>query len=338
VNVQQLSELGFDEAAIRRRVGGGRLHRLYRGVYAVGHTVLNAHGRWLAAVMACGDGAVLSHRSAAALWCIRPTAAARVDVAVPHTSGVRSTAAIVVHRSRRPVDITTRDGIPVTTPGQTLADLATALPRRALEKAAEQAEALRLDVAVPADHPGAGRLQEAMAHDLDHTTRSPLEDAFLELCEVHGIPRPLVNTVVEGFEVDFCWPERRLIVETDGHAYHGTRAAFERDRARDAQLTAHGWRVMRFTERQVRAEPWSVAVVVMTARRATAALEPGDGALGFGQRASVHPDPLGDPDLGGIEVGRVVELRLRRPAGRVGQLGAPEVHGVAAAAEQSHRA
>jgi hypothetical protein len=284
VSGAQLHEMGFDDAAIRRRVLSGRLHRLHRGVYAVGHTVLNRHGRYLAATMACGRGAVLSHRSAAALWGIRPTDAARIDVTVSHTSGFRSTAAIVVHRSRRPIEATTRDGIAVTTPGQTLADLATALPRRALEKAAEQAEALRLDMSIPAGHPGETRLREAMAHDLGSTTRSPLEDAFLELCDAHGIPRPRVNTIVEGYEVDFCWPEERLIVETDGRAHHGTRAAFERDRARDARLTVLGWRVLRFTDRHVRLEPdWVADVLLAVVVRAAgaAALQPCDRALGL---------------------------------------------------------
>jgi hypothetical protein len=280
----QLLELGLDRGTIERRVRSGRLHRLYRGVFVVGHTLVPVDGRYLAAVLACGPQAALSVRSAAALWGIRPSAAARIDVTVSHTSGVRSTRSIVVHRSRRPVDTTTRDGIPVTTPGQTLADLATALPRRALEKAAEQAEALRLDVRIPAGHPGAKRLAEATAHDLTATTRSPLEDAFLELCDAHGIPRPLVNAVVEGFEVDFCWPADRLIVETDGYQHHGTRAAFERDRARDARLTARGWRVLRFTSAQVRRDAASTAVAVLAARQAAATLEPGDRALALGQR------------------------------------------------------
>jgi hypothetical protein len=280
----QLLELGLDRGTIERRVRSGRLHRLYRGVFVVGHTLVPVDGRYLAAVLACGPQAALSVRSAAALWGIRPSAAARIDVTVSHTSGVRSTRSIVVHRSRLPVDTTTRDGIPVTTPGQTLADLATALPRRALEKAAEQAEALRLDVRIPAGHPGAKRLAEATAHDLTATTRSPLEDAFLELCDAHGIPRPLVNAVVEGFEVDFCWPADRLIVETDGYQHHGTRAAFERDRARDARLTARGWRVLRFTSAQVRRDAASTAVAVLAARQAAATLEPGDRALALGQR------------------------------------------------------
>jgi very-short-patch-repair endonuclease len=265
VSRAQLYEIGFDRWAVRRRVESGRLHALHRGVYSVGHTVVNGHGRWLAAVLACGDGAVLSHRSAAALWGIRPTAAARIDVTVPHTSGVRSAARIVVHRSRRAVEAVTCDRVPVTTPGRTLLDLATALPRRQLEKAAEMAEALRLNVIVDPDHPGARRLAAAMAHDLSHTTRSPLEDDFLALCDRFEIPRPRVNAIVEGFEVDFCWPDERLVVETDGR-HHLTRAAFERDRARDALLLVRGWRVMRFTGRQVRRDTEEVAALVLSAR------------------------------------------------------------------------
>jgi hypothetical protein len=338
VAVGQLRALGFDRDAVARRLQSGRLHRLYRGVYAVGHTVIPREGRWLAAVLACGDGAALSHRSAAALWGIRPSAAARTDVTVSHTSGVRSSARIAVHRSRRPYETLTRDRIRVTTPGQTLADLAMALPRRALEKVVELAEVLRLNVAVPENHPGALRVREAAGHALPMTTRSPLEDAFLELCDAHGIPRPLVNITVEGYEVDFCWPADRLIVETDGYEHHGARAAFARDRARDAQLTARDWRVVRFTDPQVRGEAASVAEVVMAARNSAPAFEPGDRALGFRERAPEHPDALGAVDLGGVEVGSVPELRLGGPAGRLGQLGPPELHGVPAAAEQSHRA
>ena len=153
--------------------------------------------------MACGAGAALSHGSAAALWGIRPSAAARFDVTVPRTSGVRTSSAIVIHRPRRRAGMTTLDGIPVTTPGQTLADLATALPRRPLEKAVEMAEAAGLHVVVPEEHPGAKRLAEATHRALTTTTRSPLEDAFLELCDTYGIPRPRVNLIVDGYEVDF---------------------------------------------------------------------------------------------------------------------------------------
>jgi very-short-patch-repair endonuclease len=268
VSRAQLHEMGFSDPAIARLVHARRLHRLYRGVYAVGHTVLTPNARYLAAVLACGPRAALSYRSAASFWGFRRSAAARIDVSVSHTSGVRSTAAILVHRSRRDPETTVSEAVRVTTPMQTLADLATALPRRQLEKALENAEAMRLlDLAkLDATHPGAKRLMEVVeAHDLGMFTRSETEDAFLELCDRHRIPRPRVNTVVEGFEVDFCWPEERLIVETDGR-HHTTRAAFEGDRARDAWLVATGWRVMRFTRRQVCRAPDTVAVRVISAR------------------------------------------------------------------------
>jgi hypothetical protein len=200
------------------------------------------------------------------------------------------------------------------------------------------AEALRLDVRVPAGHPGAKRLAEASGHDLATTTGSPLEDAFLELCDRYGLPRPLVNARIEGFEVDFCWPERRLIVETDGYMHHGTRAAFERDRARDAALTARGWRVLRFTEPQVRGDARSCAVLVLAARQSGAALEPGDRALRLREGPAENADPRGVVDLGGVQVGRVLELRFRRPARGLRELGPPELHRVASSAEQSHRA
>ena len=265
ISVGQLYKLGFDRDAVARRVRSGRLHRIHRGVYAVGHTVLNRNARVLAAVLAAGDEAVLSHRSAAILWGIHRSNAAKIDVTVPRTCGFRSTRTIAVHRPRLPPAQTKHAGIPVTTPGRTLQDLAIAVPRRTLEKAAEMAEALRLHVELDPDHPGAARLAAVLdRHDLDHTTRSPLEDDFLELCDRHGIPRPLVNTHVEGFEVDFVWPEARLIVETDSRTWHDTAKAFERDRVRDARLTAAGWRVVRFTRRRVRCEAGVVADLVRT--------------------------------------------------------------------------
>jgi hypothetical protein len=271
VSRPQLRAIGFDDPAIARRVRAGRLHRIHLGVYAVGHTVPNRNARYLAAVLAAGDGAALSHRSAAILWGIHRSDAARIDVTVPRTCGFRSTKAIAVHRPRLPPAVTTHAGIRVTTPGRTLQDLAIAVPRRTLEKAAEMAEALRLDVTLDPDHPGAARLARVLErHDLHSTTRSLLEDDFLALCERHGIPRPLVNTYVEGLEVDFVWPNERLIVETDSRTYHGTAEAFERDRARDARLKAAGWRVVRFTRRQVHLEDDSVAELV----RLLLALEP----------------------------------------------------------------
>jgi very-short-patch-repair endonuclease len=202
----------------------------------------------MAAVLRCGAGAVLSHRSAAALWGIRPTAASRVDVTVPRDHGHRERRGIVIHRPVRATKTTVRDAIPVTTPTQTLIDLSSVLPRPALERALECAETLRLlDVAsLPP------RLAK-IAGAIEPRLRSPLEAQFVSLCRERGLPTPRVNAVVEGLEVDFSWPEQRLVVETDGHRHHGTRAAFERDRERDAGLTAEGWRVVRITHRRLNA-------------------------------------------------------------------------------------
>jgi very-short-patch-repair endonuclease len=252
VSVRQLTALGLDKDAVRRRVRDGRLHLLHRGVYAVGHTRLTREGYWIAAVLGSGPGSALSHRSAAALWGIRPTAAARVEVTVPRNSGYRATASVMIHRPVKLAMTTMRDGIRVTTPTQTLIDLSSVLPRPALERALEAADGLRLlDVAsLP---PGLAELARA----IDPRLRSPLEAELLAVCR--GLPQPRVNAVVAGLEVDFSWPEQRLIVETDGHRHHGTRAAFERDRERDAVLTALGWRVVRVTHRRLARHPDDVA-------------------------------------------------------------------------------
>jgi very-short-patch-repair endonuclease len=205
-------------------------------------------------VLGSGPGAVLSHRSAAALWGIRPTAAARIEVTVPRTSGYRSSPRVIVHHPRRAWTATVHEAIPVTTPTQTLIDLSSVLSRSGLERALEAAESLRiLDVkSLPP------RLAE-LAGTIEPRLRSSLEAQFRRLCRDRGLPPPRVNVVVEGFEVDFSWSEQRLIVETDGHRHHGTRAAFERDRERDSVLTARGWRVVRITHRRLARQPREVA-------------------------------------------------------------------------------
>jgi very-short-patch-repair endonuclease len=227
-------------------------------VYAVGHTSLSQSARWLAAVLACGPGALLSHRSAAALWGLRPTSAPKIDVIVPRASGYRTTDLITVHRGTRTPRV--HDTIPTTSPTCALVDLAASnLPRRQMEKAAETAEALGLLDAREVR----GRLRAILdRHDVHIHTRSLLEDAFLELCDRAEIQRPVVNRLVEDLEVDFHWPRERLIVETDSHRHHGTRAAFERDRRRDQRLIAVGWTVVRFTHRQIERDPADVAATV----------------------------------------------------------------------------
>ena len=245
VSRTQMGKLGVGRGAIDWRVRTGRLIRVQTGVYAVGHTALTREGRWLAAVLACGDGALLSHRCAGALWDLARYDGRRIDVTVPPRNRHRGNETIVVHRGAR--EPATHRGIPTTTPMQTLTDLSYTLPQRAVERALEQAEKLRLLDTTKTT----GRLRKIiMAHDFA-PTRSELEVAFLRLCRRHGLPPPQVNARVHDVEVDFWWPEQRLVVETDSRLHHGTRAAFERDRAKDARLTSLGCRVVRFTFRQV---------------------------------------------------------------------------------------
>jgi hypothetical protein len=268
VSRTQLAELGIAPAMVTRRLATGRLLRVAHGVYAVGVLPPSAEARAMAAVLASGPGAVLSHASAAAVHGLRRSASRRIHVTVPFASGRRTTARLQVHRARRPVESTTVDGIPVTTVARTLADLAETERSRVLERACEQAHGLRLldmreiDALVAAHprRPGPLRLRALLAaHDLDQTTRSGLEDAFLELCDDHGLPRPLVNARVGGFEVDFHWPAARVIAETDTYRFHGGPEAFAGDRARDRRLAALGWHVVRATGDEIRNRPAAVA-------------------------------------------------------------------------------
>jgi very-short-patch-repair endonuclease len=219
----------------------------------------------MAAVLALGDGALLSHTSAGALWDLRQSASGRTHVTVPGAGNRTRRSGIIVHRSPFAPG-TTHRGIPVTTPAQTILDLSTSLgvARRVVDRSVQ----LRLfDLAaveallVPGRR-GVANLRRAIAEHDDAPTRSELERCFLRLCRDHGIPRPRVNDVVCGLEVDFCWPRARLIVETDGARHHATRTGMENDRQRDAVLALAGWRVQRFTWRQVTGEPATVAAVV----------------------------------------------------------------------------
>jgi very-short-patch-repair endonuclease len=265
VDRAQLLALGLDDRAIGRRMRAGQLHRKHRGVYAVGHPRLTTHGRFLAAVFSCGDRAVLSHQSAAVLWGLLPERGPRIDLTVPSSGGRKRRGAVIVHRSPLPADeVTVKDAIPVTTPARTLIDLADVLPRRHFERALDEAHYLRLDLTdLRPRHGrrGCGVLARVLAeHDRGSTrTRSELEERMLALCRRGGLPAPQVNAKVEGYAVDFAWRDAGLVVETDGWAAHGTRRAFERDRLRDADLTAAGWRVVRITRRRLERDAEAVA-------------------------------------------------------------------------------
>jgi very-short-patch-repair endonuclease len=265
VTRRQLLALGLGDREIGRRCRSGRLHRVHWGVYVVGHPALTLEGGFLAAVVSFGDKAVLSHQSAAVLWGLWKPRGPRIDVTVPAGGGRARRKAIIVHRSPLPpADVTVRDAIPVTTPARTIVDLADFLPRRRLERLLDEAAYLRLDLGglrpVPGRR-GAGLLRQVLAEHVAGSTRtrSELEELMLDLCRRAGLPRPDVNRIVEGYEADFSWPEARLIVEIDGWSSHGTRHAFERDRVRDAEHTAAGWRVVRITRRRLLMEPEAVA-------------------------------------------------------------------------------
>jgi very-short-patch-repair endonuclease len=257
----QLVELGFSDGDVDRRVRAGRLHRVHRGVYAVGHRVLRVEGRWRAAVLAAGDGAALSHATAAAAWELRPAGGGAIHVTVPGHAGRRRRPGLRIHRSITldATDVTTHQGIPITTPTRTIVDLARTLKHRQLERLIDAADQRHLvDFDVLRETPGAS-LQAVLRTYAPAPTRSELERRFLQLCDDHAIPRPETNTRIEGFEVDFVWRERRLIVEVDGYAYHRSPRAFEADRERDVALTLAGWRVMRFTWRHITERPAWVA-------------------------------------------------------------------------------
>jgi very-short-patch-repair endonuclease len=264
----QLIDLGVGYRAVDHRVAQGRLHPVYRGVFAVGHNVLTRDGVWLAAVLAAGPAAVLSHRSAAALWAIRGDRRRDVDVIAPRR--VRRPHIAARHIVLPPDEVTIHHDIPVTTVARTLFDLAGVLTPQQLEAAITEAEGQRLTsptsladlVARHPQHRGVAALEAILrdAGEIGNTrTRSELEIDLLALVDAHNLPRPRTNATVEGKEVDAAWPEQRLVVELDSFGIHTTRRSFEADRARDRALTVAGWRVVRITWRQLHHDAQGVA-------------------------------------------------------------------------------
>jgi very-short-patch-repair endonuclease len=266
VTLQQLRDCGLGAGAIKYRVSVGRLQPLWRGVYSFGHRELRLEGRLLGAVFACGAGAVLSRRSAADHWGLLATARPNIDVTVAGRGTRAKRAGIDLHCVRRldPEDVTALNGIPSTTVARTLVDLCAVVPDRLVERALDQAHVLRLlapDAIEDALERARGRRTAALRRLLAierraaALTRSELEERFLELVRRAGLPEPTVNATVCGYDVDFLWREHRRVVELDGYAYHSMPGAFERDRRRDVDLELAGYRVTRFTYRQVAFAP-----------------------------------------------------------------------------------
>jgi very-short-patch-repair endonuclease len=245
----QLGHLGFTARQIDRRVAAGRLIAIYRGVYAVGHAALTERGRVRAALLAAGPTAVASHLTAARLWELIRSMPDTIEVTVAGRAR-RSRDGLLIHETTREPEVRRRDGLPLTAPLRTLIDLAATQPAELVDRAA--AEALVRRLVTDRQLQDAGLTAPA-------PTRSELERAFLKIVTQAGLPRPLVNHRIGPYEVDFVWPDHHLIVETDGWAAHGHRRAFERDRARDAALQAAGFRVVRFTYRQIHEQPLRVA-------------------------------------------------------------------------------
>jgi very-short-patch-repair endonuclease len=295
VSIGQLRAVGISEDVVFGRMRAGRLHRIHRGVYAVGHSALSREARWMAAVLACGGktthssgqvqravpagrqapeggepegenrrtilahwGAALSHRSAAVLWGMLPSADGPVDVSVPGYGGRAKRRGIRLHRSQTLLSaaVTLRTGIPVTTPARTIADLRRTVSAhgkqglispRELRRAIRQANVLGLPVG---------------DEEKRDRTRSDLERDFLRLCRRHRLPAPEVNVRIGRHLVDFLWRDRMLVVETDGYRYHRGRAAFEDDRTGDLSLRAMGYDVLRLADRQLTEEPAQIAQVL----------------------------------------------------------------------------
>jgi very-short-patch-repair endonuclease len=273
---RDLEALGFSPMAIDHRVATGRLHLISRGVYAVGRPDLTPHGRWMAAVLACGDLAVLSHRSAAELWGIGWEEDHRIDVTIRRSTKIARSGIKVRRRPKLPErSVVRRFGIPVTTPTQTLIDLATELKPLRLERAVNQAdvhdlvdpETLRRSLDAYVGMPGAKTLRTMLDRHTFRLSDSDLEIYFRPLALAAGFPLPLSKQWVLGYEVDFHFLDHALIVETDGLRYHRTPAQQARMVKRDQTHTSHGFRVLRFTHWQIAHAPNEVAEVLGRVRK-----------------------------------------------------------------------
>ena len=267
----QLLALGFTADAIRHQLETRRLFALWRSVYAIGRPEVTRHGQLLAATLACGPDAVISHGTAAELWQMGLPESKLVHVSV--LAGFhRRHRGIVAHRRvlLRPEDVTTRDGVPVTSPVCTLIDLAPTLTRAELERAINESDKhdlvspdrLREELKVVPGRAGVKKLRTLLDQRTFVLTDSELERRFVPIALRAGLPRPQTQCWINGFRVDFYWPAIRLIVETDGLRYHRTPAQQTRDRVRDQAHVAAGLTVLRFTHGQISFEPSHVQSIL----------------------------------------------------------------------------
>lgn len=273
---RQLLDLGLSAQAIQHRVSKGRLHRIHSGVYAVGRPDLTRHGRWMAAVLAGGPHAVLSHGSAGTLWGISAPLRSPIEISVRSSSAHRRPSLRINRRPGLSVsDIVRRDGIPVTGVVRTFLDLAMRLDGARLERAINEAD--RLDLINPEalgealdrypGQRGVGPLKAILGARAFRLTDSELERRFLRLVVAAQLPAPVTGVRLNGFTVDFYWPDLSLVVETDGLRYHRTPAQQARDRLRDQAHTTAGLTSLRFTHAQVHFEADYVAETLVAVVR-----------------------------------------------------------------------
>jgi very-short-patch-repair endonuclease len=257
----QLLEHGLNSEAIQHRIDAGRLHRLWRGVYAVGRPEVSQEGRWMAAVLSCGPEALLSHRSAAVLWGIAQKAEG-IDVTVPEGVYRRRQGIRVHRRSQLGKGHRCRVvGIPITDPLSTLVDLASCSPEWQVEQAVNAAdrldlidpETLRATVPKLPSRPGMALLRRVAG--CKTITDTGLERKFLTIVRAANLPRPQTQVWISGYRVDFYWPDLGLIVEADGWLYHRTPGAQTTDRRRDQAHARDGMTTLRFGEDQIRYAP-----------------------------------------------------------------------------------
>lgn len=283
VSYVQLLALGLHRRAIQYRIECGRLHAVHQGVYSVGHRLLTDEGRWMAAVLASGEGAVLSHRSAAALWGVWQARDVPETTTAAHSRETRR--GLRIHHSLLPYDeVTERSGIPVTAPARTLLDVAAVSDRQQLRKTWRETEFLRL---VTVDeiarllrrHPGrrgVARLRAVISVSRPgERLRSELEARFRRLVDRYGIPRPRFNERVEirgrEREWDAVWHDARVLVELDGRGAHEIASAFEDDRQRDREAALDGWVVIRVAWRQIRPQLATDLIELIAGRRSRSA-------------------------------------------------------------------
>ncbi len=268
---RQLIAAGLGSGAVQSRVESGHLIPLHQGVFAVGHRRLTRYGEWMAATLACGPGAVLSHATAAHLWGVRGN---RGPIEVLRSSGNRRPHGVRLHQTRLlpSTDTTKVAGIPVTRIERTAVDMAGRLDQRQMEHFLVEADragclsrpTLQEVLDRPGGRRGVGRLRRVAARVDPRTkdTRSPPEVDFLMLCRENGVPLPQVNVLVEGHLVVFFWPRDRLIVEADSYTFHRDRVSFEHDRESSVELANAGYLVHRVTRRMIERNPIAIVKLV----------------------------------------------------------------------------